>query len=432
MHVQTAFAALILACRSDAIDVLLPRPPPHPPHQPPSPPCLIPSAPCLPPRPPLPPPCPPLPPPLPPSPPPPPSPKPGWPPMQPSPSPPPPNPAPPLPPPGCGRGFRQGANGCSACGPGTYQPEEDYLGESCIDCPMGTYVPFENATSCLTCYQPVCAKALKYCNPVSGLEAMYEYYNVFEVLSVICGPAPTDDPCAMPHYCVAGAAQCSSIAGRYTMRFGASQTTTIADACPHLANPNSAASPACWDQSVVRNGRARSELLYAALTTEHTVNVPSTLQPVRCNAVDISPRYQFFFVACRAGATECSDELIDCPAAAGSSAHPARPPGTPRGTVTQIRYQSPKDVTTSPRHHQPGLLSLTSHPPPASTPPHRPHDSMVGVLRPDLGGVEAHDRCNVHRVRSRCGPAHDPCHCPHLRASRQSAHGSSLPLAHQV
>ena len=30
----------------------------------------------------------------------------------------------------------------------------------------------------------------------------------------------------------------------------------------------------------------------------------------------VDARYQFFFVACRPGASECSDELIDCPSSA--------------------------------------------------------------------------------------------------------------------
>ena len=192
----------------------------------------------------------------------------------------------------------------------------------CTDCPTGMFMPLENATACLPCDKPICAKTLEYCNPISGLEATFTYYNIFEVLSVECGPAPPEDPCGAPHLCVAGAAQCSTVASRWPMRFGESQTTDISGStlCPHLADPNSMAHPACWDQraAVRGDGMYRSELLYSVLTTEHTVMIPSTLQPATCKALPIVPRFQYFFIACRPGAAECSDELIDCPSSAGS------------------------------------------------------------------------------------------------------------------
>ena len=307
---------------SSGLDLLVPRPPPNPPSppiSPPLPPCLIPTSPVVPPLPPETPPTPPGLPPTPPSPPPPPSPEPSPPPMGPSPSPPPPNPTP-SPPPGCGAGFRQGADGCSACGPGTFQPLADYFGDMCTDCPMGMFMPFENATACVACDKPVCAKTLEYCNPISGLEATYTYYNMFEALSVECGPGPPGDPCGAPYLCVAGAAQCSSVVSRWPMRFGESQTTDVSGStlCPHLADPNSTQSPACWDQRTAPDdGVYRSELLYSAFITEHTVMVPFTLQPVTCNDIPVTPRFQYFFVSCRPGATECSDEFIDCPSSAG-------------------------------------------------------------------------------------------------------------------
>jgi hypothetical protein len=110
-----------------------------------------------------------------------------------------------MPPPGCPRGYRQAANGCSACGPGTYQGEEDYMFSDCTVCEPGKYMDVEGASACIDCYKPVCAKAIEYCNPISGLEQNFSYYDPFEAINVVCGETDiVGDPCAAPFHCVAG------------------------------------------------------------------------------------------------------------------------------------------------------------------------------------------------------------------------------------
>ena len=250
------------------------------------------------------------------------------------------------------------ANGCSACGPGTYQPEDDYRGMLCTNCPTGTYMPNETATACFTCDKPFCAKTLETCNPISGLEATYTYYNIFEVLSKVCSPAPADDPCASPFLCVPGAAQCSSVALRHPMRFGQTQTIDImgSNPCPHLADPNSMAHPACWDQraEIRGDGIVRTELLYSALSSEHTVMLPTALQPATCNSLPVVPRFQYFFIACRPGAAECSDELIDCPSSAG-----VPPPPTHTDATTTRAHTSPRKLP--PARPPPPHTTTTTH-----------------------------------------------------------------------
>lgn len=85
-----------------------------------------------------------------------------------------------MPPPGCDPGFRRSADGCSACGPGTFQSESDYLGELCTECPMGTFASGENATACEDCYKPICAKELTYCDRFLGNQQRYTFYDEFE------------------------------------------------------------------------------------------------------------------------------------------------------------------------------------------------------------------------------------------------------------
>ena len=102
------------------------------------------------------------------------------------------------------------ANGCSNCGPGTYQDEFDYLGELCTNCPTGKYAQNEGQPVCDDCYKPECAKEVTYCNPISGLEQTFSYYDIFEAPNVPCGGTILGDACSAPSNCIAGAAQCSA------------------------------------------------------------------------------------------------------------------------------------------------------------------------------------------------------------------------------
>ena len=102
----------------------------------------------------------------------------------------------------------------------------------------------------------------------------------------------------------------------------------VLGACPHLRRTDQFMLPACWDQYAplgeagagrLDDGRHRSELLHAAHPGDHTAMFPQTVTPM-CHADVVQPRFQFFFVACMAGSTECSDELIDCPDSADLNA----------------------------------------------------------------------------------------------------------------
>ena len=53
-------------------------------------------------------------------------------------------------------------------------------------------------------------------------------------------------------------------------------------------------------------------LHYASVVNEHRAEVPSTLRAT-CNSKIVTPRYQFFFVACKERESGCSDEVIRCP-----------------------------------------------------------------------------------------------------------------------
>ena len=70
-------------------------------------------------------------------------------------------------------------------------------------------MPNEGAAECDDCEKPHCAKAVASCNVLSGLEQVFAYYDIFEVLSTTCGvPKNVTDTCSAPSHCVAGAAQC--------------------------------------------------------------------------------------------------------------------------------------------------------------------------------------------------------------------------------
>ena len=273
--------------------------------------------------------------------------------------PPPPSPTPPFPPPTCGRGWRQAANGCSLCGPGTYQDQSDWMETWCTHCPKATYASDEGAAECMPCWKPICALAVDTCNPISGLEQTFVPWDPFTVITIECGPNGTEpgvlsetDPCQAPHYCMVGVVQCDAEPRRYPMRligpgglsdanqFWTPQTGDpdwgTLGGCPHLRREDGVMRAACWDQYVPladaamggwrvdNNARMRSELLYSPYAGEHTAVVPSSFS-ASCNTLPVEPRYQFFFVACLPNSTECSAELIDCPSSADLRAHGAGP-----------------------------------------------------------------------------------------------------------
>ena len=69
--------------------------------------------------------------------------------------------------------------------------------------------------------QPVCARNVTSCNPISGLEQTFAYYDVFEAPFTICADSYNDnvsDPCAAPSSCIAGAAQCDAEPKRWWIR----------------------------------------------------------------------------------------------------------------------------------------------------------------------------------------------------------------------
>lgn len=55
------------------------------------------------------------------------------------------------------------------------------------------------------------AKSVSYCNPISGLEQTFTYFDIFEAPYVVCGPGnpgvnethpSLSDPCAAPSSCI--------------------------------------------------------------------------------------------------------------------------------------------------------------------------------------------------------------------------------------
>ena len=161
-------------------------------------------------------PVPPEPPPEPPSPPPPPSPFPSPPPIFPPPSPPPPAPPPPTPPPGCGLGQRVGVGGCTSCGPGFYQGVDGYLGETCTECGVGTYTNLTASAECMPCFKPTCAAAIISCDPISGLEGRFTFWDAGA--SPPCNASDVRDACDEPEYCIQDTLACSNEPNRSAYR----------------------------------------------------------------------------------------------------------------------------------------------------------------------------------------------------------------------
>ena len=161
-------------------------------------------------------PAPPEPPPQPPSPPPPPSPFPSPPPIFPPPSPPPPAPPPPTPTPGCGLGQRVGVGGCTSCGPGFYQGVDGYLGETCTECGVGTYTNLTASAECMPCFKPTCAAAIISCDPISGLEGRFTFWDAGA--SPPCNASDVRDACDEPEYCIQDTLACSNEPNRSAYR----------------------------------------------------------------------------------------------------------------------------------------------------------------------------------------------------------------------
>jgi hypothetical protein len=195
---------------------------------------------------------------------------------------------------------------------------------------MGKYTPAEATSECFPCEKPLCAKNVSYCNPITGLEQSFTFYDPFEALSVACGPpADPDDPCSAPRTCVAGAAQCSAQNVTHPLVLVGNMSGEVqidgggwggVNACPSIhRGPNSTGggAPACWDQFHTDRftARRRSDLHYSSTPGKLTAVVPPTLVAM-CGGAAVTPRYQFFVIACREGASECSDEAIDCPSSA--------------------------------------------------------------------------------------------------------------------
>ena len=189
-------------------------------------------------------------------------------------------------------------------------------------------MPNETATECADCYKPECAKAIASCDAISGLQQTFVYFDIFEAPYALCGDQPiNDDACVSPPSCVAGAAQCGTEPQRWAMRLHGMSTSVrsvkrpglhpdwgLLDACPHLhRSVSNLAGAACWDQ--LSPGTTSMTLRYAAQTIDYTAALPSTFAAT-CNHEAVPARYQFLFLACAEGATECSDELIDCPTSA--------------------------------------------------------------------------------------------------------------------
>ena len=210
------------------------------------------------------------------------------------------------------------------CGRGTHQPQVDFLGEECQNCPPGTFAPGEAAIECSDCYKPTCAKSIVYCDPWTGLFANYTYFDAFEAPSVFCN-ASESDVCFAGYACVVGVAQCSAEPTLHSLQlhFGnhASATkdvltanSSVLLACPHLHGPAHGVPAACWDQLEPprADGSRRERLLYSSLPTQHTAIVPSSIGG-SCGGAEVPLRFQIHLVACRPGATECTDEELPCP-----------------------------------------------------------------------------------------------------------------------
>ena len=115
-----------------------------------------------------------------------------------------------------------------------------------------------------------------------------------------------------------GAAQCSAPArASLQLSFGGMQSV-----CPSLTGTSvpdtfAASDLACWNQRVAGAGPA-GRLLYTANDAHMVVRLPLTVN-ASCNERPVAARYQFYLIACRPGALECTDEQIACPSAADAS-----------------------------------------------------------------------------------------------------------------
>ena len=162
-----------------------------------------------------------------------------------------------------------------------------------------------------------------------------------QALAVFCiapdgeGAGSLGDACAAPPPCIAGAAQCASEPQRWELRTRSRRAGPMSSlqgtgdhpdwglrgACPHLRDNGdtdgaSASAPTCWDQ---RSGeRNASTLLYSTRATTHSALLPTTFSTT-CGPNEVAARYQFFFIACKRGASACSDETLDCPSSADLS-----------------------------------------------------------------------------------------------------------------
>lgn len=200
--------------------------------------------------------------------------------------------------------------GCALCGPGEYQPLDEYFGDRCTPCTQDTYNPEEGAASCMDCPKPECVKSVIECRPRDAILLNVSYYDPFEALNVACGDVDPNDLCDAPEHCLPGAAQCSATPLRHKL--------VAQPPCPHLSSSElyaNATSFPCWEQSALgADGIRRPTLLYATNQSQFTVSAPSLA--ATCDAHAVRPRYQMFFIACKPKAVGCSDEYLDCPASA--------------------------------------------------------------------------------------------------------------------
>ena len=193
---------------------------------------------------------------------------------------------------------------------------------------------FPSATA--DCFKPLCAKHIEGCDPISGLQATYTYYDAFEAIGIRCLEVDPDDVCTAPSFCVPGSAQCSvpTRSDLCTWEDACTCVRTHTHTCIHICRPirsdlaltlpgvpglcptlASTSDLACWEQ---RAAGGVGQPIYSANDRSHTALLPRTLN-ASCNALPVAARFQFFMIVCREGASECTDEHIDCPSAADPS-----------------------------------------------------------------------------------------------------------------
>ena len=225
------------------------------------------------------------------------------------------------------------------CDRGDYQPDDDYLGEACLDCQVGKFQGDEGGTACIACDRPLCSGMVGECDDITGELGSYTFMTAEQAASTICDPehfgawanstyvfVPAD-ACDAPEYCRTDALQCNTEPNRYELTLDEPPCPSMLGAIARMQGNNAS----CWDQ------------IDGTLHFSPTTNIVTRFDPPisSCGSNQVVPRVQ---VTSAARFAHFRHPAPPCPT---STSHAPLPRAAHRATSPVPLAHAPRRCSTS-------------------------------------------------------------------------------------